>query len=207
MDDMDFGSLFLQPDNSDMFDLSSLFGGGNDWQPMDISGIDENPWLSMTTAPDSTGLGGLSDIFNLSGGGIANMTPDQYASLFGGIANAARPPGANSGYAGGGAPSGNSGGGLSSLLGNNGLASILPMLLAAGGGLLNRNATNDATQQVVQGLNNASDQAKQLIGGAQANYQPYMQAGTTALSKLANMDNSNIAGQFKPLGSGKYIRG
>lgn len=204
MDD-DLGSLFFQPNNSDLFDLSGLFGGGDDWQPMDIDQISEDPWMSMVTPPDSTGLGGLTDLFNISNGGIAGMDPTQYAALFGGLANAARPPGATSGYAGNGQGGGSGGGGnpLGSL---SSLGSLLPYLALLGGSLYGNSQTNKATDQAVGAINSASDQVKQILGGAQANYQPYMNAGTTALSKLANAAPSNIAGQFKPLGTGRGIR-
>lgn len=188
--------FFFQPDDF------------SDWQPDDISQITEDPWLNMVMPPDATGLGNvdgsgsLSDIFNIGNGGIAGMDPSQYAALFGGIANAARPPGATSGYAGGNASGGigNAGGSLLGSLG--GLSGLLPILLAAGSGILGRNATNQATQQTVNGINAASDQAKQLIGAAQANYAPFTANIGQSLAKLAAP--VNLAGNFKPLGSGKY---
>lgn len=196
--------FFFQPDDIDL----------SNWQPMDIGQISEDPWLSMVTSPDATGLenldgtGSLSDLFNISNGGIAGMDPTQYAALFGGLANAARPPGATSGYAGGGTAGGGGGsgggaGGLGGLFNSlGGLGGILPALLSLGSGLMGQHATNQATQQTVNGINAASDQAKQLIGAAQANYAPFTANVGQSLAKLAAP--VNLAGNFKPLGSGKF---
>lgn len=93
------------------------------------------------------------------------------------------------------------------------LAGLLPMALSGVSGAMNRSATNDATAQTLAGLNKASDQATQLINGASQGYQPFMQAGTSALSKLSSQAPSNLAaqfgslaGQFAPLGSGRGIK-
>src|SRR5665213_3880298 len=91
------------------------------------------------------------------------------------------------------------------------LSSLLPMLAVGASGLMNRNAVNAGTAQTVAGLHDASAQATNLIngsggtGGAAGNYTPYIQSGQSALSTLAGMGNSNIAGNFQPLGSGKAL--
>jgi hypothetical protein len=182
-DDDDF---FFQPEDLDL----------SDWQPMDIDQISEDPWLNMVTSPNATGLenldgtGSLSDIFNISSGGISGMDPSQYASLFGGLANAARPAGATSGYAAGGGIN------IPTWL------QALGVLGSLGTGLMSQHATNQATQQTVNGINAASDQAKQLIGAAQANYAPFTANVGQSLAKLASP--VNLAGNFKPLGSGRF---
>ena len=77
---------------------------------------------------------------------------------------------------------------------------------------MNRNATNDATQQTIAGINKASDQATGLINGASGNFTPYIQQGQSALAKMAAQPPSNIASQFgplqgnyRPLGSGRAL--
>lgn len=215
----DPGALFFQPN-----DLSDLFGPGGDTP--DLSGILGDPTgnfdLGINIDPFTGGTWGTPDLSGLDPstidllGGLGATGGDLFSgpnwlNAIGSVTGALGGLGGTSGSTGSGSSGGggNSTGGkgiLNSLLGNNPLGMLLPSLLALGGGIMNRNATNDATQQVVQGLQNASTQAQNLIGGAQAGYQPYMSAGTTALSKLANMGNSNIAGMFKPLGTGKGIR-
>jgi hypothetical protein len=193
----------------DYDDLSDLLGDTDNWQPMDIDGLTEDPWLSMVMPPDTTGLGNvdgtgsLSDFFNIGNGGISGMDPGQYASLFGNMANTLRPAGATNGYAANG---GLTAAQILEALKPSPLAQALNALGAVGGAFISRNATNDATQQAVGAINSASDQVKQILGGAQANYTPYMQAGTTALAKLANAAPSNIAGMFGPLGSGRGLQ-
>jgi hypothetical protein len=174
------------------------------------AGLTQNDWNQLIDFNNGSG-GGLGD--------IGGYTPQQYANMMGttdGISGLGGLNGlAGAGQTGDGSISGSSpGGGLKpgtsaggSLLNSlGGLGGILPLLLAAGSGLMGRQATQQATQQTVQGINNASDQANKLITGAQANYNPYMQAGGTALSKLANAAPSNIAGMFKPLGTGRYVK-
>ena len=85
-------------------------------------------------------------------------------------------------------------------LNSNALLSLLTSL-GMGAGVLNQNsATRDATQQLQNAANQANAKAEELIGGVRPNYQPYMQAGTQALSGLQGMvGNSNLAGKYGSL--------
>lgn len=124
------------------------------------------------------------------------------------------------GYTGGGYGSGAGGGSsggmlqqiIHALTGSNGggsamgaLGALAPFLASLYGGIQSHNATQDATHQIQQSLSNANDQVSSLLGGAQATYKPYMDAGLGALAKLQAMQPSNLAGNFKPIGSGKGL--
>lgn len=83
---------------------------------------------------------------------------------------------------------------------SNALLSLLTSLGMAGGVLNQNSATRDATAQLQEAARAANARAEELIGGARANYQPYMQAGTQALSGLQGMvGNSNLSGKYGSL--------
>lgn len=87
----------------------------------------------------------------------------------------------------------------------------LMTLLAIGGGALattsHNNATNDMTQHYVDAINNATGQATGIINGQAGKYQPYQDAGASALAKLQGQPLSNIAGNFSPVSSGGALSG
>jgi len=219
MDSFDFSNLFSSPDTTGI-DPATLDLLGNVGQT--ASTVDPGQMFANTQGGGVSSLFGTPDLSNVDPATADLLTQLGYgttgipglmnsgANLLG---SAAAGTGGTSGGGGGSssgakAPTGaGTGGSLTSLL-----TSLLPMLLAAGGGILNRNAANTATAQTVAGLNNASAQATNLIngssgtGGAAGNYSPYLQGGQAALSSLAGMGHSNIAGNFKPLGSGKAFK-
>lgn len=82
--------------------------------------------------------------------------------------------------------------------------SLASLLGPALGGVLAYHATNKATNQMQQGITNASAAANSLLGtgagGAGALFQPYQQAGQGALAKLQGMNWTPLAPQYKPLG-------
>src|SRR6185312_401475 len=98
-------------------------------------------------------------LLNSIGYGTPDFSGADFGSIFGNLAGIGS-------AIGGSKPSGSTGvsGGSGGSLG--GLRGILPSLLALGSGLMGQHATNQATQQTVNGINAASDQAKQLIGAA-----------------------------------------
>jgi hypothetical protein len=88
---------------------------------------------------------------------------------------------------------------------------LLPLLGAAGpllGGILARNATRRATDQIVGGFQNANQQIQKALGGPSL-YQGYMNTGNQALGNLAQMKFNpiNVTGplsqmQWNPLNYG-----
>lgn len=96
-------------------------------------------------------------------------------------------------------------GGLGSLLqslglgsGAAGLAGLAGILAPLAGGLYSANKTNQATQQVLGGINNANTAIKGILG-APSVYAPYTGAGQTAISKLNGMNFQPM--NFAPLGT------
>lgn len=85
------------------------------------------------------------------------------------------------------------------------LSSLLPFIASIFGGINASHATNQATQQIMNSLNNANGQITSLLGGARDNFTPYRQAGTSALTQLQNLPQSNLAGMFRPIGSGRGL--
>lgn len=89
--------------------------------------------------------------------------------------------------------------------------SSLPMLLSAlgigAGGYMNSKATSKATGQMTDAVKQANAAITQILGGAQGAYKPYTDLGPVATQRLLNAPQSNLAGQFGPLGSGKGIGG
>lgn len=114
-----------------------------------------------------------------------------------------------------GPPSPGGGGGLSSLSslakmfgltnkdGSLNLGSLLPLLAGVGGSIYGISQNNKATNQVLGGINNANKIVTDTLGGNKALYQPYIDAGQSAMQKMQNAAPSNIAAQFGPL-AGNY---
>lgn len=190
----------------DDIDFGELFGGGtpnfNELPMMEMPNFGEMELL------DPTMLGGFGDLYEegyLGGDsdgsngsptnpGSSNFDWTQLLKLAGGAA-------------GGAAGGGSSGGGIGDLLkslgltgGAGGSGSLLPLLgliASIGGGVNASNATKEATAQLQAGADKANQQATELIGGARNDFQPYMQAGQGALSKLeAMIGNSGLASKF-----------
>lgn len=80
--------------------------------------------------------------------------------------------------------------------GLNILAALAPLL----GGLYAANRTGKATDQVVGGINNASETIKQILGGATSPFTPYTTAGAAAVGKAGAMNWQPLAPRFAPLG-------
>ena len=91
------------------------------------------------------------------------------------------------------------------------LASLLiPALLGGGGLYLGNKATNKATDELKQGAKDANALAEKLIGGAQANFAPFIGTGTKANADLyALTQQPGLAGKFGPIAAKqlKPIRG
>lgn len=84
---------------------------------------------------------------------------------------------------------------------------FISMLLTAGGGLFNYLNTGKAADKVLAGINNSNNDLKTMFGQGADLFKPYSAAGLTALDKLTNAPPSNLAANFKPLGSGAAIVG
>lgn len=88
---------------------------------------------------------------------------------------------------------------------SGGLGSLLPFIASIFGGMQQRHATQDATHQIQDSLANANKQITDLLGGAQATYKPYMDAGLKGLAGLQAFPQSNLAANFSPIGSGRGL--
>jgi uncharacterized spore protein YtfJ len=116
---------------------------------------------------------------------------------------------------------GGSGGGNSSVLaslakllgfgggsggGNSWLPALLSMLGIGAGAYLNHSASTDAARQITDSINAANDKVTGILQGNNALFQPYMDIGKQGVAALSAMPNSNIAGNFNPLGTGRGIK-
>lgn len=199
------------------FDWGSLFGGGGDWTSgFDLGGGGDPSW---TNYGGDSWTGG----YDLPGGGDGHVIDTGDAgsdwSRGGGPGSGdINTPGLGSGGGGGFRIPGMPGGGSSTLeqiarsIGlSNGpgmgglLGGLLPMLASLYGGIQSRNATQDASRQIQESVTSANTQARDVLGGAAANFTPYMDAGKSALGKLSNMPPSDLASQYKPIGSGRGL--
>lgn len=144
-----------------------------------------------TLTADQIGLLGNSGSVGFQAGGGNGSPPTNFNNGSGGS------PGG--GGAGGGIGGGAGNGILGALGGIPGLAGILAPLL---GGLLNSNATKNATNQTVAGINKASDQVQGILGQPSP-FAPFTQAGQGAMAKLQNMNYQPLAPQFSNLGAGR----
>jgi hypothetical protein len=145
---------------------------------LDTSWLDD-PYLDWGGGPGGDNTDGSGD-WNTGGVSLGNLSGG--GSMLGSVAKAL---------------------GLTDKNGNINSNALLSLLTSLGmaGGLVNQNsATRDATAQLQEAARAANAKAEELIGGARANYQPYMQAGTQALSGLQGMvGNSNLSGKYGSL--------
>lgn len=91
---------------------------------------------------------------------------------------------------------------------NSGLGNLWPILSLLGigaGAYLNHSASRDAAKQMSDAINSANDKVTGILGNASTLYRPYADLGTSAVAKLQAMPASNIAAQFRPLGTGRGI--
>lgn len=202
-DDFDFGSLFGDASQyAEVPDFGSMFGDASQYAPEWVSGGDIAgsgdglpPWLRDTDGSDwanggnNPGSGDLTTPGLGSGGGGQFRIPSPGGSSGSSLASMASRL-----FSGG-----SEGGGM------GGLMSLLPLLASVYGGINSRNAAEDGARQLQEGADKANDEARGLIGGAAAGYKPYMDAGTGALAKLQSMAPSNLAAQFRPIGSGRGL--
>ena len=202
-------------DWSDGFDWNL----GDDWNmgpPMDWSN-GAGDWTGGYDLP-----GGGDTGFDLGPGSSFDVGPGQipsdvYQYL---LQLGALGPGMSTSMPNGrGGGSGGGGGALSGLgkllgLGQGGdMSGLLGLLGSIGGGLLNYNATNKASDQLQQGIKDSNKVITDTLSGNNALYEPWRQAGLTALDKFQNQAPSNLAAGFGPLagnynslGSGKGIK-
>ena len=99
---------------------------------------------------------------------------------------------------------------LSSLGMNSSTGALIAALLAGAGGLYARNRTSQAADQAVSAINHSSDQAQSLLGPGGANaalYAPYNAVGAQGAAALQAFPDSNLAANFRPLGTGRGIAG
>jgi hypothetical protein len=105
---------------------------------------------------------------------------------------------------------GDSGGllkGLSGLFGKDGamgagsgLSSLLAALGMGYGGYKGNQASKESAEEIKAASKEANANAANLIGGAQGNFQPYIDTGKNALSDLyALTQQPGLAGKFGPL--------
>lgn len=183
------------------FDIFDTGNGGIDWGGLSQDEIDSiiNGNVDFMNSLDPNGYGmndrGLGTSDPNSPGGT--LTPAQIAALGSGALGA--------GTSGGSNP-------LAGILRSLGLTSgkdgstdwgsILGMLGILGGAYTANQSTKSGTDAMVNAANSANDQVKSILGGAGAGYNPYIQAGQSALTTMQNQPPSNLAGNFKPLGSG-----
>ena len=80
--------------------------------------------------------------------------------------------------------------------------SLLGLAGLIGGGINANNKTADATKYMTDAANKANEQVTGVLGNASKNYDPYTAAGTSAIGRMQNQPPSNLAGNFRPLGSG-----
>lgn len=95
--------------------------------------------------------------------------------------------------------SGGSGGGASWL------PALLSMLGIGAGAYLNHSASTDAAKQISDSVNAANDKVTGILGGSSGLFQPYADLGKQGVAALSAMPNSNIAGNFRPLGVGRGL--
>jgi hypothetical protein len=89
---------------------------------------------------------------------------------------------------------------------SGGLLTLLSALGLGAGGLMNRNATNNATNLMSGSIDKANNAITGLLGAQQQAYAPYQQAGASALGKLQGMNYQPLAGKFSPVqGASSYV--
>lgn len=93
--------------------------------------------------------------------------------------------------------------GMTNKDGSVNLGSLLPLLGMLGGGIYGINQQGKATNQMQDAIAKSNDIITQQLGGSSKLYDPYRTAGLDALTKIQNLPPSNLAGNFKPLGSGR----
>ena len=92
---------------------------------------------------------------------------------------------------------------------------LLSMLGIGVGGLTAYNSTKKATNDITGGLANANKAVTDILSGASGAYKPYQDAGAAAVARLSSAApsalaaqfQSNLGGQFGPLGNGRGIGG
>lgn len=120
-------------------------------------------------------------------------------------------PFSGGGGTGGGGSGGMDMGGLLRALGIGGKGgnidplALLSMLGLIGGGIMSNRAIGNATNQVTAGLDKASDEARNLLGPARDNFNPYIDLGKQGASQLAGMQWQPLAGRYKPIGTGSWM--
>ena len=90
------------------------------------------------------------------------------------------------------------------MLGFSNVGGLMSALAPFLGGALAYNATNKATDQMQQGIQNSNEAITKILGGTSP-YAPYMQAGQNALGNLGNIGYKPMAGNYQPLGAGRAM--
>lgn len=165
---------------------------GIGWNPGDpLYPLDPgNPFMPSPLPGDvGSGAGGVEGAGGSNPGGVGDIPGNDWTSalskLFGGSTDVLKSLG---------------------LLGKDGnfdIGALLAVLAAAGGGVNTFNATKDAVAGLKQGAADANKAATDTIGGAQANYAPYISAGQDAIGKLQGMiGTNNLADKYAAHGNG-----
>jgi hypothetical protein len=165
-------------DNGDIpFDGGDNIDQGGGWNPGD--GAVNDPWATEpgyggpADSGERDGMGGLTG-GSLSGGGSGGFSLGDLAKLFG----------------------------LTNKKGDfdsNGMMQLLSMLGIGAGGLMSHNATNKATEQVTQGYKDANKAVTDIITPQMGKYDPYTQAGASAVGNLQNIGYKPMAGNYQPI--------
>lgn len=188
LSDADWSNLMAGLNTPNLDLTGAGIGQGIDWNSI-IQGQPENGSFVGPDGTDPNGLtgGDYNDLMNVDqGGGMGSV-------------NNPTTPSAGGGGGSGGGSGGGAGGILGTLGGIPGLAGLLAPLL---GGILNSNATKNATNQTVAGINKASDQVQGILGQPSP-FAPFTQAGQGAMAKLQGMNYQPLAGRFGNLGAGR----
>ena len=97
--------------------------------------------------------------------------------------------------------------GLGTSSGGLDIGSLLGVLALLGGGINTNNSIKDASGQLQQGAQDANKLATDTIGGAQANFKPYIEAGQGAIPQLQGMVGKGLAGKFNSAGTKSNLGG
>lgn len=173
----------------DDIDLNELFGGGDpnfsELPLMDMPNFD--PGLEM----DSYYGDPYADWGGGAGGDGFDGSGDFGGGGLGGLLSAGKGLSGLFGGKGGGGLFG--GGGLD-------LTSLLGMLAMGYGGYKGNQASKESSEEIKNAAKEANANAAGLVGGAQANFQPYIDTGKNALGDLYAMTQQpGLAAKYGPL--------
>lgn len=168
--------------------VSDLFGSGGGDEVANMLNQFPAEWGWTPTTTDGSGNWNFNDI----------------GSYLGNI------PGLGGGDSGGGSSGGGSSGSGSSGAKPTGsplgsMQSLLPILAMIGGGINQNVNTREATDAMLSANRDAQNLIQGQLDRNATRFTPWTGAGADAVAQLAAMPPSNLAGRYKPLGSGRGI--